>query len=289
VERTFRHHSYLFAMAKKLPRVSFGIIFLCWLPPLVWYLAVYREFSLPIIRLSIVSSLTVTFIALLAAMVLHELCNTVYTVSESSFIKKSPYKIKIAHFDRVIRFRFVRIPFFNGYGAIVVPGGVIRLPFIIDHLAECVEAIKQRLDMQERAGLYDEKNLLAFQKKALVHEKSVRRIQKAAGPLFQTAISWMAGGAFIAQAFWDLPLRWIVCWGIMGIVFPTAGFLVAEGLLYRKTARSIAAHDRASLPIHDGENDAAIDASKTYWTIGAITAFVYLVAGIVFKKIIAIL
>ncbi len=119
-----------------------------------------------------------------------------------------------------------------------------------------------------------------------MHEKSVYRLQKAAGPLFQISISWMAGGALIAQAFWDLPLRWIVCWGTMGIVFPTAGFLVAEGLLYRKTLHLVGTRDRASLPIHDDDNDMVIDASKIYLTIGTITAIVYLVAGILFKKIV---
>jgi|GEM_PF-1693657 hypothetical protein len=286
MEKTFHYQSYIFAMAKNLPRISFGLILLCWIPPVLLYLAVFREFYMPLVRLSIVGSLTITFAALFLAMILNELCNTTYVVTDNSLIKKSPYKVKIVHFDRVIRFRYVKIPLLKGFGALMVSGGAIRLPFIIDRLPECIETIKQRLDAQAKEDLYDPLNLHAFQTKALAHEESVRRVLGALATLSKISIGFAIEGAFVAQVFWNAPLRWALCWALTGLIFPCAGYIIAEAWLNRKTVRAIETLGRASLHNDDNDDAQLIDASNTYWTIGTVTVIVYIAAGIVFKNII---
>jgi hypothetical protein len=286
MEKTFRIRPIYFSLAKKLPRVSLGIIVLCWLPPILIYLALYREIYMPLIRLSIIASLTVTFISLLSAMILHELCNTVYIVSDISLIKKSPYKVKTLHFDRVIGFRYVHAFLFVRYGAIKVSGGILHVPFTIDQLPECIEAIKLRLDAQATKGLYDPRNIDTFQKMAQLHEMNLHRLQTSMAMLFPIIFGCMVEGAFVAQVFWNLPFLPVLFWSLAGIIFPLVGYSLAEVLLNLKTLRAIETpwHDVSTL--QNGYNDhLTIDTSKTYRTIGAIFVFTYIIAGIVFKNL----
>jgi hypothetical protein len=275
MEKNYHHYSYLNTLAKKIPRFAIALILLCWLPPLFVYLFLYQGFYAPIIRLSFMCSLVITFIALLSSIILHELRGTVYVVSETGIIKKSPYKVSVIHFDRVAEFRYVHFFFFNGFGSISVPGRVIRLPFIIEHLPELIQDIQNRLNDQGKQNAYSAQNILEFREKSLVSEQGVSRISNAIPRLYQIVIIGMAESAFVAQTFWHMSIKPVLFWTLCGLIFPIAGFVVAELFLSFKSIKAL----RQKSP--DG---VFINESNVYLYVGVITAVVYMLMGIVLKS-----
>ena len=285
MEQTFRYHRYVFVMAKKLPGVSLSLIGACWLPPLFLYLVVYREPYMPLIRLAFIISLTVVFMALLLAMVLNELCNTQYIVSDTGIIKKSPYKVKVVHFEGAGRFRYVKIPLFKGFGELSALQGGLRLPFLLDRLPQCISAIKQGLDATAAHNVYETGNINAFIAEARRYQAGIYRMQRNMGGLFQVALWNMIIGGFIAQVFWNALFRWVLCWSLISLVIPVAAYLITEALMQRMAARR---EDAAPEFIVDASPDDKADTFEVqaYRYAGAVTAAAYLVAGIVFKYLI---
>ena len=286
MDKTFRYHRYLFVMARKLPGVSIGIIGACWLPPLFLYLAVYHEFYMPLVRLALVGSLTVTFASLLIAMVLNELCNTLFIVSETSLVKKSPYKVRVIHFERAVAFRFVNIPLLKGFGLLSVPETAIRLPFLIDRLPECIAAIKNRLDAHAKQGTYDTANLRTFSERAGRYGKSIYRMQRTLSPLFHIALWTMVGSGFVAQVFWNAAFPRILCWAFIGMVIPLLGYLAAEIALNRLSS---AQQTQTPEFLVDQSNDpeSTVAERRVYRITAALTTLAYVAAGIVFKELIS--
>jgi hypothetical protein len=285
MEKTFYHHWYFFALAKRLPHTTFGLVLICWLPMLFLFLSGYHGIFPPLFRLTIVCTLTIIFIALLAAMILNELCNTAFLLTDNSIIKKMPYKTLVIHFDHIIKFRYIKIPVLKGYGKISVKGGGLRLPFIIDNLPECIDSIRHQIDAFGNSGVYDEKNLMDFQLKATVHEISVQRLKKTANTLSQIIFGSIVGSAIISRIFWDIDLRGILCWSLFGIFFPIMGYIISGILLYRKTVNL---QKQSSTPLAINYDDCfiAIGESKIYRITGSITGLVYAITGIVFKNLI---
>jgi hypothetical protein len=83
--------------------------------------------------------------------------------------------------------------------------------------------------------------------------------------LFKIVLGAIAGSAFIAQVFWEFSLQWVIVWSFSGIVFPVIGYVIAEMIINH-----------------------SVDESRIYWLVGAITAIVFAIAGIVFKNLMAI-
>jgi hypothetical protein len=219
-------------------------------------------------------------------MVLHEICGTTYTISDTAIVKKSPYKTALIHFENVTHFLYVRLPLINGYGLIKVKSGSIRLPFIIDRLDKCIEDVRQRLSACGKQDVYDHSDIEKYTFKAAINGVSVRRMERTVPVLFQIVIGSIAGSAFIAQFFWEMALKWVLSWSFSGVVFPVMGYLIAEMILNRFTIRK-AMRDRTSFTsIPSADVAGAIDESKIYRWVGAITAIAYAAAGIVFKKLI---
>jgi hypothetical protein len=283
MENIYKPHRYLFVLGKAVPRVTIGLSILCWLPTLFINVVLFQQMYMPLVRLSLVVNLIVLFIALLFSMVLHEVCGTTYTVSDTAIIKKSPYKTALIHFENVRHFLYFRLPWIKGFGSIKVPGGSIRLPFTIEHLSGCIEDVRQRLETSGRAEAYSPADIEEFKFRAVINETSVKRMERTIPTLFQIAIAGLAESILIAQVFWLMPLKWVLSWTAFGAVLPVIGFLIAETVLNHITIR-IAKRDRASLVSTSRAHFfPRVDESKIYWAVGALMTVIYLIAGILFK------
>jgi hypothetical protein len=275
VETIYYHHSCFNVIGKRIPTVAAVFIFLCWLPTILVYLFVYREPYAPLIRLSLNGSMMVVFIALLLAMLNRELLNTLYVVNDDGVIKKTPYKIKMAHFGAIRRFRYVRFPFVNGFGKIEYQGGAIRLPFIIEKLPECITDIEKRLEARGNQSIFDAENIAAFKQKAMINERIILQMSRAIPAIFRTALGFMLGSWLVAQNLWRLPLRWVIFWALCGFIFPLSGFVLAHWEITRNLERGMRKHDFTFQ---------SIDELRTYYLFGLGTFLAYLAAGIILKS-----
>lgn len=267
----YYHHSYFTTIAKKLPAIAATLIGICWLPPLIVYVFVYHDLYVPLVRISINGSVMIALIAILTAMLNKEIRKTFYVVNEDGVIKKTPYSIRFARFGAIARFRHVRLPLVNGYGKIEYEGGVIRLPFIIEHLPQCISDIEKHLEKQGKQGVFEADNIFTFKQKALISEQIIRQITRAFARLLRTSLACMAGSWIIAQNIWNLPLRWVVFWSLCGFCFTFLGFICAQVYIARVLERGTNKHD-LSLP--------SVDEPKAYCLFGLGTFVVYLAAGI---------
>jgi hypothetical protein len=274
METVYRHHSYFKTIGKKMPAIAAVFIFLCWLPTLLVYVFVYRDLYLPLIRLSLNGSMMVVFFALLTSILNRELQNTVYIVNNDGVIKKTPYKIKVAQFSGITRFRHVRFPLIKGYGQIEYSEGTIRLPFTIEKLPECIGDIEKRLETLGKQDVYDAENIRVFKQKALVSERTIDRISRAFPALSRISLGFMAGGWLVARDLWHLPLRWVILWALCGYIFPFSGFVLARWHIARGLERGMNKLD-LSLP--------SSDEVKAYYLSGLGTFLAYLAAGIILR------
>jgi hypothetical protein len=288
VETIYKPYRYLFALGKNLPRFTVGCSILCWLPTILIEAFFFEHFYMPLFRLSLVANLTVLFIALFFSMVLHEICGTTYTIKEKTFVKKSPYKTSLIHFENVVYFRYIRIPLFGGFGIIHVPTGSITLPFIIDGLDACIEEIRQRLVACGKQDTYDDRRIERYKLKAVMSGVGVRRMERTIPKFFKIMLWTVVGSAFIAKVFWEIPLQWVIFWSFSGIVFPGIGYVMAEMIINRILFRK-ALRDRTSIvPSPSADFIHTVDESRIYWLVGAITAIVYAIAGIVVNNLMAV-
>jgi hypothetical protein len=285
METVYKPHRYLFAIAKGIPVTTFVGSLLCWVPSLIITLMFFHRLYMPLVRLSLVANLTVFFIALFFSMILHEVCGTTYSISETAIIKKSPYKTALIHFENVIRFGYFQVPLLGGFGFIKVPSGSIMLPFIIERLDACVEDIRQHLSACGKQDAYDAHNIENYKFRAVVNEMSIRRMERTIPALIRIIIGAVAASVLIAHVFWELSFRWILSWTFAGIVFPIIGYLAAEMMLKHIGLRREMQERPSPLPnTPASERAGANDESKIYWSVGAITAVVYAVAGILLKQ-----
>ncbi len=278
METVYYHYSYFTSIGKKIPAIAAIFIFLCWLPALFVYLFVYREFYAPLVRLSLNGSMMVVFFALLTSMINRELLKTVYVVNDDGVIKKTQYKIRIAQFSAITRFRHVKFPLINGYGAIEYSGGTIRLPFIIEKLPECIGDIQNRLEARGKQHVYDAENIRIFKRKALISELTMQRTSRAFPALSRIALGFMAIGWLVAQNLWRLQFRWVIAWTVCGFIFPFSGFVCARWHIARSLERGMTGRD-LTLP--------SIDEPKAYYLFGLGTFLAYLIAGIALRMLTA--
>ena len=218
MESTYYYHSYFKTIARKLPAFAITLIVLCWLPTLWVYLAIYRNFYFPLIRLSLNGSLMVVFATLLIRMVLRELNKTVFIVTDDALIKKTPYKIKTAYFDQITRFRYVRF-FFKGFGKIDFQGGSIQLPFIIQDLSRFIVDIEGRLSLRGKQHVYDNGEVRLFKQKATVSDAVIGRASASFPAVSRISFWLMFISALIARYYWGLPLRWVFFWFDLRVCF----------------------------------------------------------------------
>jgi hypothetical protein len=267
-------------MAKSIPAATAAGSLLCWLPTVVLTLMFFDRIYAPLVRLSLVANLTVFFIALLFSMVLHEVCGTTVSVSEEGVVRKSPYKSARIYFENVTSFRYVKIPLLGGFGVIRVPSGSIRLPFLIERLDGCIEAVVRGLTASGKLDAFNTRNIQDFTLRAVANGLSVRRMERTIPMVSRMAVGAAAVSLLAAQVFWGLSFRLVLSWTISGAVFPVAGYLIAETLLRRRDLRATS-RDRAS----SSDSRPTREEAAVYWSVGVITAAVYAVAGIIIKTI----
>jgi hypothetical protein len=287
VETIYKPYRYLFAIGRNLPRVTFGCMFLCWMPSLILYAFFYHHPYIPLIKLAFFFNLIILFMALLLSMIIHEVCGTTIIVSELSITKKSPYKTALIYFQNITQFRFVRIPLAKGYGLLRVPSGAVRLPFIFNHMDKCIDEIRSRLAAHEKGKVFDDRNIREFTVRARIDENAVGRMEQAIPFLFQAVIGSMTFSVLVAHFFWEPPMKltffWTffgpIIWAIIGAIFPIFGFAIAEIFMQTRTTSLIMRNDDREL----------IDKLKIYPVAAIITGMAYFFSGIIFKKILALL
>ena len=276
METTYYYHSYFKTIARKLPVFTITLIVLCWMPTLWVYLAIYHNFYLPLIRLSLNGSIMVVFATLLIRMILRELNKTVYIITDDAIIKKTPYKIKTAYFDQITRFRYVRF-FFKGFGKIDFLGGSIQLPFIIQDLSRCIVDIEGRLSLRGKRHVYDNDEVRLFKQKAMVSDAVIARASISFPTVSRISFWLMFASGLIARYYWGLSLRWVFFWSLCGFVFPYAGFLASLTHVARKLERGM---DKSTFSL------AIINETHLYRLYGLMTLMLYFFAGVLFKKLV---
>jgi hypothetical protein len=286
METIYKPHHYLLAMARRIPIATVIGSLLCWAPTVLLTLIFLDHLYMPLVRLSLVANLTVFFVALFFSMVLHEICGTTYSISDEGIIKKSPYKTVHIHFENVTRFRYFRFPFIGGFGLIKVPSGSIMIPFITERLDHCIEDIRQRLEACGNQNSYDTGNIEEYKFKAFLNEISVRRMERTIPMLLRITVGSAMASVLIAQVFWGLSFRSVLSWTFWGAVFPIIGYLLAEMLLrYRNLSQAAEDREHPHCDHSDRRRSAVAEESAIYWQVGAITAIVYAIAGIIVKHV----
>ncbi len=290
MEKLYRPHRYFFIMGKNVPRVTIILIGLWWLFALSFFILLYRDLGM-LLRLSVFVSITLLFLALLAAIVLHEVCGTVIKISETSIVRKSPYKTIVVHFDRITEFKYFGFPLIKGFGRIQVGGGSLLLTFFIDRLDECIEEIRLRLDASGKRNVYNERNIFNFKQKAIISELGVKRMLRGIAALYQFTLGSIAISFFVSTFFWEASNRiasfqMVISWALAGLVFPIAGFLFAEVVLNVRTIHAVRKCERENpFPVQLDHSGLLIGELKTYWFVGFATVLIYVVTGIFFKKL----
>jgi hypothetical protein len=266
MEKIFRNKSYFFSAADRLPAIAVVIAALCWLPTALLLLMGYSGVYQPFLRLSIASTLTVIFFSLLAAIILNDLCNTFYIITDSSITIKRPYRTAVMHFDNIINFRYAEIPVIKGFGVITVKGVSVRLPFFINDLPEFIETLRLRLDAYGN-GKYDEKNISHFLSVAVSAERNRSRISMMCGPFYRIVMYEVFAGIIVSRVFWDMYIIPALIWTGMSLVFPVAGFAVSEIVIRAVSVRTTA----------------SVDTEQIYRITIVFAVAGYFIAGILFK------
>jgi hypothetical protein len=254
-----------------------AIIVLCNLVPLAFQSFYFSSFAFPM-RLMMMFSCTLLFLAVFVIQVGREMSNTRYIVDALMLKRVSPWSTTGIHFENITELSYRRRWGVVRIGAIRSKTLTIRLPFVIENLAALVNAIEQRLIACGNQGCFDAGEITTFKRDALVSDLRTRRTFRFLPTLTRLCLSLVALNSFVAVYIWRLPWIFALGWMSFGVIFPLAGHLAADYTLSSITRRHLI-HSPDTLPV--------LDVKKTYGRIAVILGVLYLAAGIFYRTIYA--
>jgi hypothetical protein len=206
------------------------------------------------------------------------LVKTVYVINDDGVIKKTPYKIKMAHFQKMIRFYYVGFPFAKGFGKIAYTEGTLCLPFIIQNLSQCIADIENHLMLSGKQDVYDNENIRRFKRKALISDTIIAQAFLSVPQVLRISLWLAVAGGFVARYYWNFPFQWVMVWCVIGYIFPVAGFLSSQWFMAYRMEHTMKTTD-LTVP--------RLDEFGTYRVFGLAMLLLYLLVGIILKQLVA--
>jgi hypothetical protein len=274
MEHIFRYQPHLRFTGSDIATGCAILIAAAWSVPLMVHGAPGMLYP-AIIGIATYVSFTVVIAGILASVITAMLRQTAWVITETRLARATPKNARACSFSRVSAYRWRRLPPLKGYGVVQTDSATIRLPFVIENLAQCAELIRDRLIATGNLAAFDSRRISRFIRAAAVSDASARRMRRALWPLIGMSYGLMVFNGMTAVRLWGMPAALSAAWMICGPVFPALGFLGAD--------RALCARMHAALKAHP-DRDATPDAPKAYAIAGVTTAAAYLLSGIALQR-----
>jgi hypothetical protein len=244
-----------------------------WLVPFL----IYLDSGLPLAitaRLSLSLSMTFVLLAWLARLFTKEIRQTVFSLSGETLMMRSFAREAEIDLSQVRKFEYRHMPILHGFGFLRLDGGTVRIPFIIDNLPRLIADLRTALVCCGNMTCFDNDNIEFFIREAQANDASTRRLVRAFAPVMRVAEIMLLFGFIVARWFWYLPLAWSLAWGILSMIIPFAGLLLADAIISAAFLKSLRTNGTA-----------AVDEKRIFVITGAIMLVCYLAAGIAVRII----
>jgi hypothetical protein len=247
----------------------FGALIIgAWLVPFL----IYLDSGLPLritARLSLSLSMMFVLLAWLARLCIKEIRQTAFSLSDETLMMHSFAREAEIDLSQVKKFEYRHMPILHGFGLLRLDGGTVRMPFIIDNLPRLIADLRTALVCCGNMTCFDNDNIEFFIREALANDASTRRLAHAFAPVMCVGEIMLLFGFIVARWFWYLPLAWSLAWGILSMIMPFAGLLLADAIISLKFRNSLRK-----------KGGAAVDEKRIFVITGAIMLVCYLAAGI---------
>lgn len=98
------------------------------------------------------------------------------TLTEDVIIYTNSKSQKVIPYATIEKLQFPSIKYTGGWVKIVYQGGTIRLTVVLEDIGDFISKLKEKLNENDRAQVYDENKLFAFYKTAVFSDESWDRV-----------------------------------------------------------------------------------------------------------------
>jgi hypothetical protein len=186
-------------------------------------------------------SLTVLFLVIVRLILARDMLKTIWDVSETSIVRKSPTRIVSVDFNRFIRFRYCHVPLLFNAGLIRYRGGTLFLSFYIQGLAGLIADIRDGLSRSQNPGACDHTNLEEYTRAARTADLCNDRLKRFMPSLLSVMIVVLCVSIMTSLYLWHFPLMLAFMWAVVVLLLFLSSVVIAEALLsvnYRREAAS---------------------------------------------------
>jgi hypothetical protein len=231
-----------------IERISFcalcGILAICWLFAVVSGLFVSGSAASTYVWLAVYNSLTFLFLAIVRMVVARDMLKTVWDVSDTSVVRKSPSRIVSVDFDRITRFRYYHVPLLFSAGLIKHPRGTLVLSFYIDNLEGLITDVRNGLKRAQNTTAFSESNLDDFLDGARMSRLRYDRVMRFMPSLLSALLVSLCVSTVTSLFLWHLALAQAFVWTVFVLLIFLIALMGAEARLSFGAGRADSATDR---------------------------------------------
>jgi hypothetical protein len=274
MQNQFKVHPSIDGIVQLIAAIGYMLILVSWLVPLILQgpFVFYRP---QFFRIAFYISFTLLFIIYLARLTIQTLKETVFLLTDTSLIKRSPVKQTTVLFAETESFRYIHVPFGFGIGFIRSHEKRIVFPFLIDNLPALVSGIHETLLRINKRSSFRAKEIDTFIHHARIAAfHQIHSITLLPAMLLFTVFSLLIN-TFTALFIWSIPLLFAFLWIMISMTIPGIGFLIGYAIITRNISRQLKITP---------ENIPVYDASNVYLASSFGTVIFFLVIGILFKS-----
>ena len=202
-----------------------GILVICWLCAICSGDSHY-------IWLAVYNSLIFLFLAIVRLVLARDILRTMWDISETAVVRKSPTRIVSMEYGRIVRFRYIHIPLlFNG-GMIKHESGTLFLSFYIKDLASLIADVRDGLIRSGKADACDASNLEGYVRAARMSELRNDRLRRFMMPLFSSMIIALCLSVTASFSLWFFNIAQTFVWSVFVLLIFMLAVTGAEVLLF---------------------------------------------------------
>jgi hypothetical protein len=231
-----------------IERISFcalcGILAISWLFAVCSGLFVPGSAAFTYVWLALYNSLTFLFLAIVRLVVARDMLKTVWDVSDTSVVRKSPSRIMAVDFDRITRFRYYHVPFLFSAGLIKHPQGTLVLSFYIENLDSLITDVRSGLKRAQNTKAFSESNLENFLGVARMARIRYDRVKRFMPSLLSALLISLCISTVTSLFLWHFALAQAFVWTAFVLLIFLIALIGAEARLSFGAGRRDSALDR---------------------------------------------
>ncbi len=180
---------------------------------------------------AVYNSLTFLFLAIVRLVLARDMLKTIWDVSETSTVRKSPTRIVSVDFAGITRFRYFHVPLVFRAGVIKHRAGTLFLSFYIKDLAELIADVRNGMDRFKNTKGYDASNLEEYVRVARMSDVRNDRLKRFMPALSSTMTVALCVSIVTSLSLWYFSLAQAFVWAVFVLLVFLLGVLFAEALL----------------------------------------------------------